>query len=339
VWTASGLQRYWYADLEPPIGLRGLAHLYCHLAWMRRTAYSRGVFAVHRLPVPVIVVGNLTVGGTGKTPLVIHLAALLREAGHFPGIVARGYGGQSRSWPRSVTATTDPAEVGDEAVLLARRTGRPVWVGPRRVTAARALLAAAERCDVLVADDGLQHYAMGRDLEIVVVDSVRGHGNGACLPAGPLREPLRRLAEVTLVMSNGRPTRGMEAAMELVPGTAVNLADPTRRVGLESFAGQPVHAVAGVGHPARYFSMLRRFGLQVLEHPFPDHHRFITPELEFEDAGPVIMTEKDAVKGERLALADRSRYWYLPVSARLNPTATHSIGRLLPPLFSKSGDI
>ena len=275
-----------------------LSALYCAVVSVRRWAYRVGIRNIHRLDVPVIVVGNLSVGGTGKTPLVTWLAQFLRQQGYRPGLVARGYGGKASRWPQAVTAGSDPAFVGDEPVLLAHATGCPMRVAPDRVAAARALLA-EHNCNVILSDDGLQHYALGRDIEIAVIDGERRFGNGQCLPAGPLREPASRLKDVDLIVANGAAQAG-EFAMQVHAGEAINLVSGERRA-LESFRGQPVHAAAGIGHPARFFTALQDAGLTVEPHAFPDHHAFRPEELAFDD-GAVLMTEKDAVKCRRFAL-------------------------------------
>jgi tetraacyldisaccharide 4'-kinase len=277
---------------------------------LRAWAYRLRLLPSRRLAAPVIVVGNVTVGGTGKTPLVIWLAGRLRAAGHRPGIVSRGYGGRARYWPQQVRPDSDPAAVGDEAVLIARRTGCPMAVGPDRVAAAEALLAHTD-CDVILADDGLQHYRLRRDIEIAVIDGRRRFGNGRCLPAGPLREPAGRLRRVDFRVCNGDPEEG-EYGMALTGDEAVSLADPAQRRTLSSLP-QPLHAVAGIGHPERFFDALAARGLECDNHAFADHHPYAAGELDFDAAATVLMTEKDAVKYGRHADA---RHWYVPVSAQ-----------------------
>ncbi len=308
----SKLEQTWYSKGWLSNVLWPLSWLYCTVATLRRLSYHLGVLRVTRMPVPVIVVGNLSVGGTGKTPLVTALVGALRAKGYLPGIVSRGYRGKARQWPQQVRADSDPAIVGDEAVLLARRTGCPMAVAPNRVAAARALLKYAH-CDVIVTDDGLQHYALGRDMEILVVDGIRRFGNGRCLPAGPLREPKYRAARVDLVVTNGLAA-AHEFAMRYEGEELHNLADPGLRQPLSALAGKTVHAVAGIGHPSRFFTTLQKAGLKLKTHPFPDHHEYCASDLEFDDGYPVIMTEKDAVKCRRFEAADR---WYLPVDAEL----------------------
>jgi tetraacyldisaccharide 4'-kinase len=291
-------------------------------ARVRRLAYAMRLARVHRAGLPVIVVGNLSVGGSGKTPLVLWIAQELRARGWSPAIVSRGYGGVADS-PREATIASDPAEVGDEPMLLARRGGCPVWVGPDRIEAITALRAQHPDCNVLVLDDGLQHYRLARDVEIAVVDA-RGFGNGFLLPAGPLREPPGRLRTVTAVFAHEieksqlQPHAGAAPifAMSLVGEEAHRATDSRDRRVLRAFAGQRVHAIAGIGDPARFFRYLEKRGVQVVAHPFADHHPFTAVDLEFGDDAPVIMTEKDAVKCKRLA---KPHHWVLPVSAAPEP--------------------
>jgi tetraacyldisaccharide 4'-kinase len=306
----SALERHWYRLTPVSVLLLPLSLIFCALVQLRRTLYRLRVIPSTRLPVPVIVVGNITVGGTGKTPLVIWLANFLRQAGYRPGIVTRGYRGNSQTWPVAVTPQTPAKQVGDEAVLLARHSGCPVLAGPDRVAAARQHV--EQGCDLIVSDDGLQHYRLRRDLEIAVIDSTRRFGNRLCLPAGPLREPVTRLRSVSVRVANGAPETG-ELGMALVPTGFYNLAKPEERASTDQFRDGPVHAVAGIGNPDRFFSSLHGLGLNVIPHPFPDHHDFLPGELEFSDDRPAIMTEKDAVKCESFANA---RCWVLTVEAR-----------------------
>jgi tetraacyldisaccharide 4'-kinase len=292
---------------------------------LRREAYRRGWLETVELAAPVVVVGNVSVGGTGKTPFVIWLAAQLRQHGRRVGIVTRGYRGKSAQWPRVVTADADPAEVGDEPVLLARRTGCPVVAGPDRVAAAEALLKSAA-VDVLLADDGLQHYRLGRRFEIAVVDGVRGMGNGLCLPAGPLREPPARLQEVDAIVVNGGKWGHVGVFRARAVVTRVyNLRDGSERA-LESFRGSAVHAVAGIGNPQRFFDLLDDAGLDVIPHPLADHAEIGTAELTFDEPGPVLITEKDAVKCERLAPAD---VWCVVVDLAFDADSTARLMRLV----------
>lgn len=267
--------------------------------------------------VPVIVVGNLAVGGSGKTPLVLALAKFYSEQGYRVGIVSRGYGGKAPHYPFEVGSQTDPAQSGDEPLLMARRSGLPVVVDPNRPAAAQYLVD-HKHCDLLISDDGLQHYRMARDIEIVVVDAVRGLGNGHCLPVGPLRESKARLKGVDSVVMNGdQSTENSGHVMQLAPSQLISL---NQQPSLE-YKDWPqhrrrVHAVAGIGHPARFFTTLRSLGFEPLEHSFDDHHRFQAGDFAFNEPLPIVMTEKDAVKCRGLALQDA---WYLPVDGILPP--------------------
>lgn len=294
--------------------------LFAALVALRRAMYRCGFLRSQRLPVPVVVIGNLTVGGTGKTPLVIHLALALRLLGRHPGIVSRGYRGDGAPVDEA-TAAGDPGAVGDEPVLLARRSGCPVFVGRDRTAAARALLAAHPRCDVILADDGLQHYRLARDVEIALFDE-RGVMNGWPLPAGPLREPAARLAQVDAVVLNGSavspaPTFGRPVFMMRLLGDSFHrLDDPRTTCSAADLIGRKLHAVAGIGAPQRFFDRLRAMGLGCTEHAFADHYAFCADDLAF--AGDAILTtEKDAVKLASLSLS--LPVWVLPVTADVSP--------------------
>ncbi|HLY52865.1 MAG TPA: tetraacyldisaccharide 4'-kinase, partial [Steroidobacteraceae bacterium] len=312
------LERLWYGDSAGTALLLPLAWAYGAVSGLRRQAYRSGLLRARRLTRPVVVVGNLTVGGTGKTPLTIWLAQQLSAARLRVGIVSRGYGRQGAG-VRSVQGDSDWRDVGDEPVILARRTGCPTMVGADRVAAARTLI--ARGAEVILADDGLQHLRLGRDCSIVVIDGSRGFGNGRLLPAGPLREPAAALRRADIVIVNGAPVHGSlgggalaqgALSMQLVAQPAVRLDGRAGSAGLGAFRGRRVHAVAGIGNPQRFFSELRSQGIEVIAHPFPDHHPFTARELAFADELPVLMTEKDAVKCAPFANA---RLWYVPVSA------------------------
>jgi tetraacyldisaccharide 4'-kinase len=305
------LQRRWYQDRPPSWWALPVAALYRVVASVRRGLYQRGWKRSERLPAPVIVVGNITVGGAGKTPLVIALVEALRQQGFKPGVVSRGFGGSARG-PMLLDDDPDPRVTGDEPALIKLRTRAPVAVGRGRPQAARLLL--DEGVDVVIADDGLQHYALARDIEICVVDGDRRFGNARLLPAGPLREPLSRLREMDFVVCNGGEPQAGEIAMRLQAGDAFALSDPSSTRALASFAGQRVHAVAGIGNPARFFSTLRRHDVRVIEHAFADHHAYAARDLRFDDDSPVLMTEKDAVKCRAFAQAN---WWAVPVRAIL----------------------
>ena len=302
------------------------------LVALRRALYRVRVLPVWRAPVPVVVVGNITVGGSGKTPLTLAILEILQRRGFTPGVVARGYGrvpprehdprGVVRVYPDVAT----PEHFGDEPVLIARRSRVPVYISPDRPAAARALLAAHPEVDVLVSDDGLQHYALARDLELAVIDAERGFGNGLLLPSGPLREPVRRLASVDAAVVNGAPEAGLEAA---APGAVRRFAMRLGEERFESIAenralepaefalacrGRNVVAVAGIGNPQRFFEHLGALGVAARGMAFADHHHYQPAELKLAGADVVVMTEKDAVKCA--AFAD-ARMWFMRVVAIL----------------------
>ena len=303
------LESAWYKGARVPIWTWPLATLYGALTGLRRWLFRRGWLRSERLAVPVIVIGNLSVGGTGKTPLTIAVADALRLHGFRPGVVSRGHGGTQREATLLGDSPT-PVQFGDEPCLI-RATGVPVAVGRDRPAAAQQLIDAG--CDVVIADDGLQHYRLARDVEICVIDGQRRFGNRHLLPAGPLREPLRRLARVDLRVCNGAlPERG-EFAMTLIGGSVVNLRDGGERT-LQDFAGQRVHAVAAIGNPQRFFDSLRQAGLDPIEHRFGDHHAFVRDDLDFAERLPLLMTDKDAIKCASFAAQN---WWRVPVNACL----------------------
>jgi len=309
---AEHLLEAWYSGARWTRVMVPLEWLYRGAVRRRRSAAARSTW---RAPVPVVVVGNLTPGGTGKTPLVIALAEALRARGLRVGVLSRGYGGRARRVHR-VRPDSDPRQSGDEPVLLAGRLDCPVWVGRDRIEAARTMLA-AEDVDAIVCDDGLQHYALARDVEICVVDGARGLGNGRCLPVGPLREPAERLLDVDFVLCTGNCVHRLprcDGLMRLAPAGWTRLVNGRPPAAGELEPGGAVHAVAGIGNPQRFFATLRSLGLRVFEHPFPDHHHFEWRELMFGDELPVVMTEKDAVKCRGFALPN---WWSLRVVAVL----------------------
>lgn len=297
--------------------LRPLERLYRRVVARRIRAYAEGRRKVWRAPVPVVVVGNITLGGTGKSPLVAWLARHLEEGGWTPGILSRGYGGRAERYPLWVDVETPASACGDEPRMLADQTGVPVVVDPDRPRGARRLVEAG--CDILLSDDGLQHLPLGRDLELVVVDGHRGLGNGRCLPAGPLREPLERLSTVDAVMVNGTPRDTAldgRYRMRLAPAGWRPLGGGDRRAVMPTPFVAPVHALAGIGRPARFFETLEELGIAHWTHPFADHHRFNADDLTFADGRPLVMTAKDAVKCRELE-ADEA--WVLEVEALPDP--------------------
>jgi len=330
--VAAWLEARWYAESVTP-ALVPLEYLYRGIVALRASAYRRGWLRRETVGVPVVIVGNLTVGGTGKTPLVVWMAQELTRAGYRPGIVTRGYGGRSGVPPRPVSPGDDPAVVGDEALLIARRTSCPVVVGRDRVAAARRLVE-HDGCRLVISDDGLQHLRLARAVELVVVDGERRFGNGHCLPAGPLREPVDRLENVDAVITNG--ARGMlgELRMVLSPGPLRAVGDPDRALAAETLRPRRVYAVAGIGNPERFFTGLRRLGFDPIERRFPDHHPFTASDLVFDEPElPVLMTEKDAVKCAHLN--PPANWWYLPVDAEPEPAL---LARVLERLEAHAGD-
>jgi tetraacyldisaccharide 4'-kinase len=323
----------WYEPRLTPLtaALFPLSLLFRAAVAFRRFAYRARLLRSAALRVPVIVVGSVVAGGTGKTPLTRALATALAQAGWRPGIVSRGYGG-SNTGPRAVRPGDDPAVVGDEPLLLVA-DALPVWIGRDRVAAARSLLAAHRDRDVVLADDGLQHYALRRDFEIAVIDEARGFGNACMLPAGPLREPRTRLervdAVVRLVAGPAPPEsrgNGRETAMTYEPLPWRNVARPDAIANPDAWRTSTIHAVAGIGDPERFFELLRRLGFDPICHAFPDHHRYTRADLVFQDAAAVLMTEKDAVKCT--AFAD-PRWWYLPIRARIDPALVARVERTI----------
>lgn len=312
--------RFWRSCGLGALALLPFAALFGGLAALRRQAYRWHVLRSERLPVPVVVVGNVAVGGSGKTPVVEWLVGELRRAGFRPGVVSRGYGGNVAG-EAILPPQPETSVYGDEPVLLARLTGCPVAVGADRPAAARALLAAHPECDVIVADDGLQHYRLARDIEIAVVDEAT-LGNRFLLPAGPLRETVARLRTVDLVIAHGGLSAALREAlggrqvfdMALAGDEFVALDGSGRRCRAADFGAGPVHAIAGIGRPERFFAQMRNLGLNVIPHPFPDHHPFAYEDLLLGDAAPKIMTSKDAVKCAPFAPAET---WEFPVRAKI----------------------
>ncbi len=312
------LDHYWYSHNAVAWLLLPLSWLFCTVAVLRRYLYATHLLPSYAVPVPVMIVGNISVGGTGKTPLLIALCEHLSRHGYRPGVVSRGYGA-AVDGEHPLTAGDDAVACGDEPVLIHERTGCPVVIGRDRVAAANRLLADND-CDVILGDDGMQHYRLRRAFEIAVVDVERRFGNGFCLPAGPLREPVSRLKTVDMVVYHGQT--GEQYRFTLEPGEAVNL-DTSERRKLETFTAEEVHGVAGIGYPERFFDQLRAVGMQVIGHAFPDHHVYSAGDIEFADGKPVLMTEKDAVKCRALRRQPESgridrNIWAVPVSAALS---------------------
>lgn len=315
------LEQRWYQDKPPPLALRPLASLFEALARRRRSDYlaKRESGSLWRPSIPVIVVGNITVGGTGKTPMVIALVEHLRAQGWRPGIVSRGYGGNPPELPLRVNEDTPVEACGDEPFMIYRRLKLPLYIDPDRRRAAEQLVQDGE-CDIILSDDGMQHYGLHRDMELLVLDGERGLGNRSCLPAGPLREPAGRIEEVDAVLVNGKLNRPLAVSapmfeLTLAPGALHNMVTGDC-LELEAIPAE-VHAVAGIGNPQRFFNTLVQMGSKVEGHVFPDHFSYSRQDIEFKDNKPVIMTEKDAVKCLGFA---SEQHWYLSVAFELPKT-------------------
>jgi len=320
------IEAHWYKRSAVSLLLWPLSILYRALVALRNLSFRIGLRSQYTSPVPVIVIGNVTVGGTGKTPLVLWTLQWLRANGWRPGAISRGYGAVVGAGPLAVNADSDPCEVGDEPVLLARRSECPVVVSTKRAAAARFIVDHYD-CDVIVSDDGLQHLALGRCFEVVVIDGQRRFGNGFCIPAGPLREPLGRLQSIALRVCNGTPEAG-EVPMRLVPELLTNVSTGKACSEGELLMLKTAHceAVAGIGNPSAFFTSLRTLGFTITEHAFTDHHRYTTHDLERVGASrrPIIMTEKDAVKCQRFGYSD---CWFLPVTAEPGPQYENALRR------------
>lgn len=321
------LEQQWYKKTRLQWLLYPISLLFRALVAIRRVLYRDQILNSDQLLLPVIVIGNISVGGTGKTPLTLALAQQLIEHGWHPLIISRGYGGAARQ-PRYIRDNSDAQQVGDEPLMMARRKVCPVWIGKDRVATAQAALQDQPLCDVVLCDDGLQHYRLQRDFEIAVVDVERGFGNGRMLPAGPLREPISRLKTVDAVVMNGGVAAPDVYAMHLVGDTFYNLLDADRKAVAADFLNQHIHAVAGIGNPQRFFQHLQALDIAFTPHAFPDHHPYAASDLAFNDCQAILLTEKDAVKCT--AFAD-ARYWVLPVNAHIDATLIDNILRKIAP--------
>ena len=315
-WLQRRLEKIWYKGGWGVSALLPLEGLYRVLAKADKHLSKKKQI---RHPLPIIVVGNISVGGTGKTPLVIYLAEQLQQAGYRPAIITRGYAGNLQEWPVMVSPESDPSICGDEPVLMAQRSGVPVIAGPDRNADVTFLLENTD-CNIVISDDGLQHYKLMRDIEIAVVDGARGLGNGHCLPAGPLREPESRLASCDFVIVN-EVEANADISMQLQVSALSHL-NSGQQEPLSAWKGRTVHAVTGIGNPSRFFDTLRSEGLEVIEHFFPDHHPFSLDDIEFGDRFLVVMTEKDAVKCHSFAT---DKHWCVPVTAKVSSAFTKNL--------------
>lgn len=328
---AERLVNAWYQGHPALCLLRPLEWLYRAVVRRKRRRFVAGLSPSYRAPVPVIVVGNITVGGTGKTPLILYLIEHCRARGLRVGVVSRGYGAQPPSLPWRVRAEQSAREAGDEPLLLVQRSGVALMIDPDRARAVQALLS-AESLDLILCDDGLQHYRLARDLELVLIDAARGLGNRRCLPAGPLREPQERLQSVDALLWNGASSDSHEGfGFTLQPTALVNVASGERQA-LDFFPpGQALHAVAGIGNPQRFFRTLEALNWQPIAHAFADHATYSAAALAFSPSLPLLMTEKDAVKCRAFAQPD---WWYLAVDARPSPAFSAWLDTQLDTLLS-----
>ena len=318
------MQYSWYRPEFKSIILWLLMTVYVFFVGLRKSLYRHKILTCYEFDVPIIIVGNITVGGTGKTPTVIYLVELLKKHGFNPGVVSRGYKGRSKQIC-PVTPQTDPLWVGDEPVQIAKRANCPVVVGRNRVKAVDYLLNNFS-VNVVICDDGLQHYALARHIEIAVIDGNRRFGNGFCLPLGPLRESLSRLDSVDLLLTNGGLAQDGEFSLNLYASKIYNICYPKREYLLEEIPFKTVHAVAGIGNPEQFFTYLKSLGLNIIPHVFPDHYRFESFDLCFKDPYPIIMTEKDAVKCRKFATMN---FWCMPVDAKVDPKFEQALLKLL----------
>lgn len=303
----------WYRSSLTPLTacLLPFSFVFRLIIAIRRWLYQHHYFKSTRLPVPVIVVGNITVGGTGKTPFVIWLADFLKKAGYQPGIVSRGAGSAQLQEVHAVTSSDHAKDVGDEPLMLFLRTDCPVYVGKNRVLAARTLLQQTH-CDIVISDDGLQHYALERDIECVLIDRYRHFGNQQLLPAGPLREPIHRLSSADIVIND----------LTLMLGKVISVTDALQKKSLNEFANETVHAIAGIANPQSFFDVLRSNRCRLVEHVFPDHYAYRRRDFLFNDQMPILMTEKDAVKCREFAIPNT---WYLEITVQPADTISQQL--------------
>lgn len=342
------IEDYWYHDKLHPLllPLLPLSFIFRLITGLRRLCYQFGIKKSYQFSQPLIVVGNITVGGTGKTPFVLWLVNYLKEQGKKPGIALRGVGGRKNYSPIHVTPTSNPLEVGDEAILLARNTYCPVVACIDRVAAVKQLIAL--QCDIIVCDDGLQHYRLCRNLEIAIIDGDRYFGNGFSLPTGPLREPLSRLNKVDFIMVNQHAAQALSdkpnpindlplLPMHLKMINFVPVHHPEQAVDLSTFANKKVHAIAGIGNPQRFFAMLNSLNIDFIPHIFPDHYIYQAQDLDFNDKLDILMTEKDAIKCQTLLL--NKRLWYLRIQTEVSDDFKKTLLHRLSPLIMKNTEL
>ena len=318
------IEKVWYSKNIYSLLLSPLSLIYISIIYLRYTLYQLGLISITKINVPTIVIGNIVAGGTGKTPLVIWLAKHFKDKGFLPGIVSRGYGGIYLSNMELVKPTSNPLLVGDEPVIIARNTNCPVVVAKKRAKGAKELVE-KYNCNIILCDDGMQHYSLARDIEIAVIDGQRRFGNNYCFPAGPLREPKSRIFKADLIVSKYN-ARTCEHKMDYTYHQLVSLNELSKTIPISDLHGMTVHAIAGINNPDHFFSYLRSHKLELIIHKFPDHYSYTEDDVKFDDNFPVVMTEKDAVKCLNYS---SDKHWYIPISAELSKSFVCDLDKLM----------
>ena len=318
------IEKVWYSKNIFSLLLSPLSLIYISIIYLRYTLYQLGLISITKINVPTIVIGNIVAGGTGKTPLVIWLAKHFKDKGFLPGIVSRGYGGTYLSNIELVKPTSNPLLVGDEPVIIARNTNCPVVVAKKREKGAKELVE-KYNCNIILCDDGMQHYSLARDIEIAVIDGQRRFGNNYCFPAGPLREPKSRIFKADLIVSKYN-ARTCEHKMDYTYHQLVSLNELSKTIPISDLHGMTVHAIAGINNPDHFFSYLRSHKLELIIHKFPDHYSYTEDDVKFDDNFPVVMTEKDAVKCLNYS---SDKHWYIPISAELSKSFVCDLDKLM----------
>ena len=318
------IEKVWYSKNIFSLLLSPLSLIYISIIYLRHTLYRLGLISITKINVPTIVIGNIVAGGTGKTPLVIWLAKHFKDKGFLPGIVSRGYGGTYLSNIELVKPTSNPLLVGDEPVIIARNTNCPVVVAKKRAKGAKELVE-KYNCNIILCDDGMQHYSLARDIEIAVIDGQRRFGNNYCFPAGPLREPKSRIFKADLIVSKYN-ARTCEHKMDYTYHQLVSLNELSKTIPISDLHGMTVHAIAGINNPDHFFSYLRSHKLELIIHKFPDHYSYTEDDVKFDDNFPVVMTEKDAVKCLNYS---SDKHWYIPISAELSKSFVCDLDKLM----------
>ena len=318
------IEKVWYSKNIFSLLLSPLSLIYISIIYLRYTLYQLGLISITKINVPTIVIGNIVAGGTGKTPLVIWLAKYLKSKGFLPGIVSRGYGGTYLSNIELVKPTSNPLLVGDEPVIIARNTNCPVVVAKKRAKGAKELVE-KYNCNIILCDDGMQHYSLARDIEIAVIDGQRRFGNNYCFPAGPLREPKSRIFKADLIVSKYN-ARTCEHKMDYTYHQLVSLNELSKTIPISDLHGMTVHTIVGINNPDHFFSYLRSHKLELIIHKFPDHYSYTEDDVKFDDNFPVVMTEKDAVKCLNYS---SDKHWYIPISAELSKSFVCDLDKLM----------